>query len=418
MRPKVRHVAVMTKNREKMVDFYQKIFGLEPKRGFGGAIYMSDGDVNIALIEVKREDQKEGINHIGFEVDDLDDIKRRLQEAGFDSEIDAKSDKDSDHRIQDPDGHWVDTAVQRRWPKEEEIGKAARRKGRWEGARNARLKKSDSMAGKVKALRKLGRWMALLGLLVATVTPGAVYSQDSQSQKTVEAARKEGEVVWYTTMSSDQSNAFMARFQQKYPFLKPSVTRLGGSALLNRIVTEAKAGKNFFDVAHGTGEIVLPLMEMGLLAPYLSPERKMIPEDLKDKKGFWTSVYVNSVVLGYNTNLVKGQPIPRTYNDLLQPRWKGRKISIDDTYATFLQGLISTWGKDKALDYLKKLAEQDPVVMRGSTVRVQLAAAGEFPLVIAYANIIQYLAEKGAPVDWVPLDPAVISVNTVMAGAP
>ena len=87
--------------------------------------------------------------------------------------------------------------------------------------------------------------------------------------------------------------------------------------------------------------------------------------------------------------------MPRSYDDLLQPRWKGRKISVDDTYATFLQGLISVWGKDKALDYLKKLAEQEPVVMRGSTVRVQLAAAGEFPLVIAYANIIQYLAEKG-----------------------
>ncbi len=116
-RPKVRHVAVMTKNREKMVEFYQKIFGLEPKRGFGGAIYMSDGDVNIALIEVKREDQKEGINHFGFEVDDLDEIKRRLKEAGFSSEIDSKSDKDSDHRIQDPDGHWVDMAVKLRWPK-------------------------------------------------------------------------------------------------------------------------------------------------------------------------------------------------------------------------------------------------------------------------------------------------------------
>ncbi|HEY1234201.1 MAG TPA: extracellular solute-binding protein [Candidatus Binatia bacterium] len=264
---------------------------------------------------------------------------------------------------------------------------------------------------------KLIRWMLLLVWVAAILIPVSGYSQENQTQKIVEAARKEGEVVWYTTMSSDQSNAFMARFQQKYPFLKPSVTRLGGSALLNRILTEAKAGKNFFDVAHGTGEIVLPLMETGLLAPYLSPERKMIPEDLKDTKGFWTSVYVNSVVLGYNTNLVKGQPIPRTYSDLLQPRWKGRKISVDDTYATFLQGLISAWGKEKALDYLKKLAEQEPVVMRGSTVRVQLAAAGEFPLVIAYANIIQYLAEKGAPVDWVPLEPAVISVNTVMAGA-
>src|SRR5215475_3510301 len=117
MRPKVRHVAVMTKNRQKMVEFYQKVFGLEPKRGFGGAIYMSDGDVNIALIEVKREDQQEGINHFGFEVDDLDEIKRRLKETGFNCEIDSKSDKDSDHRIQDPDGHWVDMAVHRRWPK-------------------------------------------------------------------------------------------------------------------------------------------------------------------------------------------------------------------------------------------------------------------------------------------------------------
>ena len=78
-RPKVRHVAVMTKNREKMVEFYQKIFGLEPKRGFGGAIYMSDGDVNIALIEAKREEQKEGINHFGFEVDDLDEIKAQAK---------------------------------------------------------------------------------------------------------------------------------------------------------------------------------------------------------------------------------------------------------------------------------------------------------------------------------------------------
>jgi catechol 2,3-dioxygenase-like lactoylglutathione lyase family enzyme len=97
MRPKVRHVAVMTKNRERMVEF--------------------DGEVNIALIEVKREDQKEGINHFGFEVDDIDDIKRRLEENGFSSEIDTKSDKDSDHRIQDPDGHWVDMAVKLRWPK-------------------------------------------------------------------------------------------------------------------------------------------------------------------------------------------------------------------------------------------------------------------------------------------------------------
>jgi len=256
-----------------------------------------------------------------------------------------------------------------------------------------------------------------LAWLLAACLPAFVDAQDAADPKILQAARKEGEIVWYTTMSADQSTGFMARFQQKYPFLKPSIIRLGGNALLSRIVAESKAGKNFFDVVHGTGEIVLPLMDMNLLASYASPERKMIPDDLKDKQGYWTSVYVNSIVLGYNTQLTKGQPLPRTYEDLLQPRWKGRKISIDSTYVTFLQGLISAWGKEKALDYLKKFADQEPVVMRGSTVRAQLAAAGEFPLVIAYANIIQNITEKGAPIDWLPLEPAVISVNTVMAGA-
>ena len=77
---------------------------------------MSDGNVNIALIEVKREEQKEGINHFGFEVDDLDEIKRRLQAAGISAAIDMKADKDSDHRIQDPDGNSVDMAINLRWP--------------------------------------------------------------------------------------------------------------------------------------------------------------------------------------------------------------------------------------------------------------------------------------------------------------
>jgi len=264
---------------------------------------------------------------------------------------------------------------------------------------------------------KLRSWQLLLLALAVCASMRSARAQDRPDPKVVDGARKEGEIVWYTTMSVDQNKEFMDRFVKRHPFLRPSVFRAGGGALLNRIISEAKAGKYLFDVVHGTGEIFLPLMEQGLIASYLSPERKMVAEDLRDGKGYWTSVYVNSVVLGYNKNIVKRDELPRTYEDLLQPRWKGRKICMDDSYSTFLQGLISSWGKDKALAYLRRLAEQDPVIMRGSTVRVQLTAAGEFPLVIAYANIIQYLAEKGAPVDWTPLEPAIISVNTVMLGA-
>jgi iron(III) transport system substrate-binding protein len=259
--------------------------------------------------------------------------------------------------------------------------------------------------------------MVLLMEFMLTLVLGNLYAQESPNPKLVEGARKEGEIVWYTTMSLDQSKQFMDRFIKKYPFLKPSVFRSGGGALLNRVLAETKAGKNYFDVVNGNGELVLPLLETGALAQYVSPERKYIPDDLKDEKGFWSSVYVNSIVLGYHKNLVKREQVPATYEDLLDPKWKGRKISLDDSYTTFLQGLMSSWGKEKAIAYLKRLARQEPVIMRGSTVRAQMAAAGEYPLVIAYANIIQNLAERGAPLDWVPLEPAVISVNTVMLGA-
>src|SRR5437899_9933124 len=162
----------------------------------------------------------------------------------------------------------------------------------------------------------LVRAKLLLFSCIVALLPHTVRSQENPDPKVVQAARKEGEIVWYTTMSLDQSKEFMDRFLKKYPFLRPSVFRSGGGALLNRVSSEAKAGKYLFDVVHGTGEIVLPLMELGLLAPYNSAERKMIPDDLKESKHYWTSVYVNSIVLGYSTKQIKRETLPRTYEEL------------------------------------------------------------------------------------------------------
>lgn len=249
-------------------------------------------------------------------------------------------------------------------------------------------------------------------LLLAIVHLSATYSwsQDRLDPKPIEAAKREGEIVWYTTMSLDQSKQFMDRFQKKYPFLKPEVFRTGGGNLLNKILTEAKAGKHAWDVMQGTGDMVLPLMERGLLTAYASPERKMIDDDLKDSRGFWTTAYVNPFVLGFNSKMVKKEEVPRSYEDLLAAKWKGRKISIDDNYFTLFQGLIAAWGKDKAVAYFKRLAAQELVVMGGTTVRIQLTAAGEFPLVIAYAPLLENYAARGAPIDWLPLEPVVVSV--------
>lgn len=235
--------------------------------------------------------------------------------------------------------------------------------------------------------------------------------------KLIEAAKSEGKVAFFTTMTLSQSKKVVDRFHKKYPFIEPELFRTGGDALLNKIETEARGGLHAWDVTSGRGEMVLPLAQRKLIAPYRSPESKMLPPDLVDQEGYWTAYYVNPFVLGYNTNLVAKSDAPKTYEELLDPKWKGGKISIDDSAYGFLIGLIRSWGKEKAVEYFKKLAAQQPSVMRGNTNRVQMAMAGEYPLIIAYAPTIQRETSLGHPMDWVPLEPVPVQVNPMMLSA-
>jgi len=266
---------------------------------------------------------------------------------------------------------------------------------------------------------KRSRTILLFYLLLIAVClePAVAWSQGAPNPKTIEGAKKEGELIWYTTMTLDQSQQVVERFQKKYPFIKPTLFRTGGGPLLNKIFTEARGGLYAWDVAVGRGEMVLPLMEKKLIAAYRSPETKMIDDDLVDNESYWTAYYVNGYVLGYNTKLVKKEDVPRTYEALLNPRWRGGQISVDTEAYGMLQGLIGAWGKEKAVSYFKRLAALDPVPKRGNTERVQLAVAGEYPLLLAYNQTIERMTQRGAPIDWVPLEPVVIQVNPVMLAA-
>ena len=260
--------------------------------------------------------------------------------------------------------------------------------------------------------------LALCTLLAAVYLQAAVtWAQGSPNAKVIEGAKKEGEVVWYSTMTLDQSKQVVDRFQKLYPFINPNLFRTGGGPLLNKIMTEARGGLFAWDVVVGRGEMVIPLKEKKLVAAYRSPESKMIDKDLVDAKGFWTAYYVNAYVLGWNTKMVKKDQVPKTYEALLDPKWKGGQISVDNEAYGMLQGLIGAWGREKAVAYFKKLAALDPVPKRGNTERVQLAVAGEYPLILAYNQTIERMTQRGAPVDWLPLEPAVVQVNPVMLAA-
>ena len=235
--------------------------------------------------------------------------------------------------------------------------------------------------------------------------------------KLIEGAKKEGQAVWYTTTTLDQSQQVVQAFEKKYPFVKVTLFRTGGGPLLNKILTESRGGLNAWDVVVGRGEMVLPLIDKKLLATYVSPERTGVYPDLMDKRGYWTAWYVNGYVLGFNTKLVKKDDVPKTYDALLNPKWKGGQISVDTEAFGMMQGLIGAWGKEKAVDYFKRLAAMDPVPKRGNTERVQLAVAGEYPLILAYNQTIERMTQRKAPIDWVSLEPVVIQVNPAMLAA-
>ena len=264
-------------------------------------------------------------------------------------------------------------------------------------------------------LNKPASWSAVL--LSGAVTLFAATARAEADSALIAAAKQEGQLTYYTTMTLSQSQKVVDRFEKKYPFIKTELFRTGGDPLLNKILTEHRGGRDAWDVTTGRGEMVLPLLDAKLITPYRSPEAKMIDQDLVDPESYWTAYYVNPYVLGYNTKLVKKDEVPKTYEQLLDPRWKGKKISLDDEAYGLMTGLIRAWGKEKALAYFKKLAAQQPVVQRGNTNRVQLTMAGEYYLIVAYAPTIQRETSLGHPIDWVALEPVAVQVNPAMLAA-
>lgn len=252
--------------------------------------------------------------------------------------------------------------------------------------------------------------LALLGAL-----PHIAIAADP---KIIEGAKKEGELGWWSTIAQDQSQKIVDEFMKLYPFIKASYWRSGSVGLHNKILIEARAGRASWDVAsQTTPEFIYELKQKKLIAPYNSPERGQFSADLKDREGYWTGTYALPTGLGFNTQQVKKEAVPKSYKDLLDPKWKGGKISVDNENYELLVGLIEAWGKKAAVEYLKALATQSPVIGRGATQRTQLLAAGEFPLAISYTHTVEWSKSQGTSVDWVNLEPVIIKFDGIMLGA-
>lgn len=243
------------------------------------------------------------------------------------------------------------------------------------------------------------RWAFLGGALLIVAAPGGSRAQSvAAPQAIIEGAKKEGQAVFYTPLNINDSQPMLQRFEHKYPFIKTELLRMSAEPLLNRIITEDRAGRNAVDVINNT--VINALKKARLLQPYRSPEHAAYLDQFKDPEGYWASVNNNYYVLGYNNKLVSAKDAPTDWQDLLNPKWKG-KIGMDQEEYEWFGATIEVWGRERAIKYHRALAQQQINWRKGHTLISQLIAAGEFSVGIVYAHRIESMKKAGAPIDWV-----------------
>ena len=221
-----------------------------------------------------------------------------------------------------------------------------------------------------------------------------------------EGAKKEGEMVFYTSLSLTDYPKIMPYFEKNYPFVKTNTYRALPSGVFNKVDTEARAGRFASDVI-GTAPVEMwQLKQRKLSTGYLSPEQKALPPGSHDAEGYWQGFEVTPLVLAFNTKQVSGADAPRTHQDLLNPRWKG-KISLGTEEYTWFNILLESMGAKKGADYMQALAKQELQMPGSSSVmRVQLMLAGESAIALAARGrrVTEY-KQQGAPIDFRILEP-------------
>jgi len=157
-----------------------------------------------------------------------------------------------------------------------------------------------SMGFKQRLLMTAGFWIA-----VGIFSPFTLQTYAASDSAIIEAAKKEGELALWTASDLQQVTKMGQQFEKKYPFLKVNVYHSGAASLQSKIITESLAGEHTWDVTNFSFETILGLIERRLVAKYKSPERNMLYEDMMDSEGYWTAIYPQPTILGYNTNHVK-----------------------------------------------------------------------------------------------------------------
>jgi iron(III) transport system substrate-binding protein len=219
----------------------------------------------------------------------------------------------------------------------------------------------------------------------------------------VAGAKQEGKLVVYASATAPQLQMYFAAFNKRYPFIKTEYFRTGKQKLVSKILFEEQARQRVADVIHTSVIETHILKKRGALSKYVPREAASFPSQYRDPEGLWTSAYASGTLLGYNSRQVKREDVPKTYEDLLNLRWKN-SIAIDANKIEWFAMLLKLKGRA----YMERLAALNPTLRDGNTLVLQLLAAGEFPIAAGvYEYSVEDLKTKGAPVEWIGLEPVI-----------
>jgi iron(III) transport system substrate-binding protein len=267
--------------------------------------------------------------------------------------------------------------------------------------------------------RSLLRLALVLALIAGLAAVSPSHAQDAR----VEAAKKEGKVVWYTSLALSSSEKVAKLFEAAYPGMKVEVHRTGSQRILQRVMQELSANIKNADVVHTSdaGHYVL-LKEKKLLAKYTPAGIDRFPSSFKDKDGYHYGLRATVNVIAYNTKAVAAADAPKTWTDLLDPKWRGKLVTAHPGYsgiiATHVLALVQVHG----WDYWKQLAQNKPMIVQSAVDPSGVVGSGERAVAVNGGdyNFFQ-VKQKGNPVEVVfPKEgvPLVVSPSAITSFAP
>lgn len=268
----------------------------------------------------------------------------------------------------------------------------------------------------MNAIRRALGALAACALLPAAAQPQNLYQYQGADRmaKIVAGAKKEGTLTLYTTIAEKDLAKIVDPFEKKYG-IKVVVWRAGTDKVLQRTVQEARAGRYDVDAVHFGSPEMEALARERILAPVDSPVQKDLMPGAVPAHHKWAATILSVWVQAYNTNLIRKEDLPKTWQDLLDPKWKGKlgiEAKDEDWFATVVQEL---GGEPKGLDFFRELVAKNGIsVRKGHTLLDNLVISGEVPLALTvYSYMPEQAKKKGAPIDWFVIPPAIARSNAI-----